>query len=54
MLLEAHTPVSVVARLIGDTEETVMKHYANWVPELQQAATLATQKAMLNKPRFFA
>jgi integrase len=54
MLLEAHTPVSVVARLVGDTEETVMKHYAHWVPELQQAATLATRKAMLNRPRFYA
>ena len=53
MLLEALTPASVVARLIGDTEETVIKHYANWVPELQQAATLATRKAMLNRPRFF-
>jgi site-specific recombinase XerD len=52
ILLQRHVPVAVVARLIGDTEEMVRKHYSNFVPELQEALTAATRHAFDHLPSF--
>jgi len=38
-----------VAELIGDTEETVRKHYARWVPERQERLTRILQEALSPK-----
>jgi integrase len=35
-LLEKGVRASDVAELVGDTEKTVIRHYARWVPELQE------------------
>ena len=40
-----------VAELIGDTEESVRKHYAAWVPERQARVTKVLQDAFANKPK---
>jgi hypothetical protein len=40
-----------VAELIGDTEESVRKHYAAWVPERQARVTKVLQNAFANKPK---
>jgi len=52
MLLERGASVPIVANLIGDSEETVRKHYANWVPELQQATHEALLDIQARAPRF--
>jgi hypothetical protein len=36
MLLEKGIGASDVAELVGDTEKTVIRHYARWVPERQE------------------
>jgi hypothetical protein len=38
-LLQRGVPPRDVAKLIGDTEEVVLKHYARWVPERQERLT---------------
>jgi integrase len=40
-----------VAELIGDTEESVRKHYAAWVPERQARVTKVLRDAFANKPK---
>jgi len=40
-----------VAELIGDTEESVRKHYAAWVPERQARVTKVLKDAFANKPK---
>ena len=54
ILLQNRIAPSIVARLIGDTEETVIKHYANWVPELQEVTTALTKEAFENRPRYIS
>lgn len=43
--------VREVAELIGDTEESVRKHYAAWVPERQARVTNVLRTAFANKPK---
>ena len=43
--------VREVAELIGDTEESVRKHYAAWVPERQARVTKILRSAFANKPK---
>ena len=52
ILLQNRIAPSIVARLIGDTEETVIQHSANWVPELQEVTTALTKEAFENRPRY--
>jgi len=51
LLLERQTDISVVAALIGDSTETVRKHYSNWVPELQHAVNMALEKVQAYIPQ---
>jgi integrase len=39
------TTITTVARLLGDTEETVRRHYSNWIPEIQDATDAALEDA---------
>jgi hypothetical protein len=39
ILLQNGVPVSDVAELAGDTPEIIIKHYAKWVPEIQERLT---------------
>jgi predicted transcriptional regulator len=39
-----------IAELIGDTEETVRKYYASWVPERQERVTEVVRRAFAGKP----
>jgi site-specific recombinase XerD len=52
ILLQRQTPITLVARLAGDTEAMILKHYANWVPELQQTSRVVLQEAFRTMPRF--
>ncbi len=51
MLLERGVPVSDVADLIGDTEDTVLRHYARWVPERQERLTSILREKLSGAPR---
>jgi integrase len=50
ILLEKGVPVADVAELIGDTEEIVRRHYAQWVPERQERLTRILREAFEDKP----
>jgi integrase len=50
LLLEKGVPASDVAELIGDTEDTVLRHYARWVPERQERLT-AILREKLSAPQ---
>jgi integrase len=52
MLLEQGASISLVAQLAGDSEDTIRKHYSNWVPELQEATRETLRKALAGFPRF--
>jgi integrase len=52
ILLQKGTQPAIVAKLIGDTEATLLKHYSNWVPELQEAYAAATRHAFDGMPYF--
>jgi predicted transcriptional regulator len=51
MLQTPGVTVRDVAELIGDTEESVRKHYAAWVPERQARVTKVLKDAFANKPK---
>jgi integrase len=51
ILLERGVPVSDVADLLGDDEETVREHYSRWVPERQARLTKILQDAFADKPK---
>jgi integrase len=51
LLQQGGVSIRDVAELLGDTEETVRKHYAAWVPELQERITKVLKKAFEDKPR---
>ena len=51
ILLEKGVPVADVAELIGDTEEVVRRHYAQWVPERQARLTKILRDAFDDKPK---
>ena len=51
MLQTPGVTVRDVAELIGDTEESVRKHYAAWVPERQARVTKVLRDAFANKPK---
>lgn len=52
ILLESGAPVSRVAELIGDTEEMIVEHYGDWVPERQESLTSVLRKAFGSDTRF--
>lgn len=45
IMLQARVSVPTVAALMGDTEEMVLKHYAQWVTERQDAARSELERA---------
>ncbi|WP_321476606.1 tyrosine-type recombinase/integrase [uncultured Paludibaculum sp.] len=51
MLLQRGVPVSDVADLLGDDEDTVREHYARWVPERQARLTSILRDAFNDIPR---
>jgi integrase len=51
ILLQRGVPVADVADLLGDTEETVRKHYARWVPERQARLSRILTEAFEDKPK---
>lgn len=51
VLLQRGVPVSDVADLLGDDEDTVREHYARWVPERQARLTSILRDAFTDKPR---
>jgi integrase len=51
MLQTPGVTIRDVAELIGDTEESVRKHYAAWVPERQARVTKVLRDAFANKPK---
>jgi integrase len=51
MLQTPGVTVRDVAELIGDTEESVRKHYAAWVPERQARVTKVLKEAFAGKPK---
>jgi integrase len=51
VLLQRGVPVSDVADLMGDDEDTVRQHYARWVPERQARLTNILREAFTGKPK---
>jgi integrase len=51
MLQLPDVTVREVAELIGDTEESVRRHYAAWVPERQARVTKILKEAFAGKPK---
>lgn len=51
VLLQRGVPVSDVADLLGDDEDTVRDHYSRWVPERQIRLTNILRDAFSDKPR---
>ena len=51
ILLEKGVPVPDVAELIGDTEETVRRHYSKWIKTRQDRLTKILQEALDDNPR---
>lgn len=51
LLQQGDVSVRDVAELLGDTEETVRKHYAAWVPERQERLTKVLKQAFEDKPK---
>ncbi len=51
ILLQRGVPVSDVADLLGDDEDTVREHYARWAPERQARLTKILKDAFNEKPR---
>lgn len=51
ILLERGVPVSDVADILGDDEDTVRQHYARWVPERQARLTKVLQDAFADKTK---
>ncbi|HTW64655.1 MAG TPA: tyrosine-type recombinase/integrase [Bryobacteraceae bacterium] len=51
ILLQRGVPVSDVADLLGDDEDTVREHYARWVPERQARLTKILKEAFDDKPK---
>jgi hypothetical protein len=50
MLLERGVSVGDVAELIGDTERTLLKYYAKWVPSRQARLSAILKEAFSEKP----
>jgi integrase len=50
MLLERGIPVGDVAELIGDTERTLLKYYAKWIPSRQARLTSILKEAFSDRP----
>ena len=44
-------PIPDVAKLIGETEEILRKHYAAWIPGRQKRLSEILQKAFEGEPR---
>ena len=51
ILLQNGVPVSDVAELAGDTPEIIIKHYAKWVPEIQERLTNILKAAFDERPK---
>jgi integrase len=51
ILLQRGVPVTDVADLLGDDEDTIREHYARWVPERQARLTKILKEAFEDKPR---
>ena len=51
ILLERGVPVGDVAELVGDTERTLVKYYAKWVPSRQARLSSILKEAFADKPR---
>lgn len=54
ILLEKGVPVPDVAELIGDSEETLRRHYSKWIRSRQDRLTKILQEAFEDKPRLVA
>lgn len=52
VLLEHDVKLKTVAELVGDTEETVLRHYGQWMPERQANLTRQLREAFRDTPRF--
>lgn len=48
-LLAKHTPIEVVADLLGDSVEVVRKHYKKWCPEWQGHKDQASRKLLMDE-----
>ncbi|MGO9435611.1 MAG: hypothetical protein ACLPH3_24380 [Terracidiphilus sp.] len=51
LLQQGDVSIRDVAELLGDTEETVRKHYAAWVPVRQERLTKVLKQAFEDKPK---
>jgi integrase len=51
ILLQRGVPVTDVADLLGDDEDTVREHYARWVPERQARLTKILKEAFEGRPK---
>lgn len=52
VLLQHDVKLKTVAELVGDTEETVLRHYGQWMPERQANLTRQLREAFADTPRF--
>ena len=52
VLLQHDVPIKTVAELAGDAEETIVRHYSQWVPERQANVTRYLREAFADTPRF--
>jgi integrase len=52
ILLEHHVPPSVIAELVGDTEQMIRKHYSAWMPKRQENIRRMLAEAFRDVPRF--
>jgi integrase len=51
ILLQRHVPASAVAELMGNTEKIVLRHYANYVQERQDATIKVLKKCFADVPQ---
>jgi site-specific recombinase XerD len=52
ILLERHTPIPLIAELIGDSEAAIRRHYAAWNKERQEQTSRLLEQAFSHMPRF--